>query len=140
MNPDESLDCGDELDDNDVPDESTEELLEVYERRFENGYDIFTDKKYVAWLQKNHPDSIPQTESTELGPAQQAPSHGASYSPSEVECFEKRLENGYDIFTDEKYVAWLREYHPDSVSSIASSFAYVTPLEESEPQGELVPS
>ena len=39
----------------------------------------------------------------------------AEFSPEELERFENRFENGYEIFTDEKYVAWLRQYHPDSV-------------------------
>ena len=41
------------------------------------------------------------------------------------------FENGYDIFTNEKYVAWLQEYHPNSAPLVASVFASVSPLEES---------
>ena len=35
--------------------------MDLYERRFENGYDVFTDSDYVAWLQTYHPESAPLT-------------------------------------------------------------------------------
>ena len=34
---------------------------DMYERRFENGYDVFTDSDCVAWLQIYHPESAPLT-------------------------------------------------------------------------------
>ena len=33
------------------------EQVERFQRRFENGYDLYMD--YVTWLQKNHPESLP---------------------------------------------------------------------------------
>ena len=35
------------------------EMIKKYEKRFENGYNIFTDKSYVQWLKKFHPDHLP---------------------------------------------------------------------------------
>ena len=35
------------------------EKHELFTTRFENGYDIYTDEEYVAWLNENHPESIP---------------------------------------------------------------------------------
>ena len=35
------------------------EMTKKYERRFENGYNIFTDKNYVQWLRQLHPDHLP---------------------------------------------------------------------------------
>ena len=35
------------------------EMIKKYERQFENGYNIFTDKSYVQWLKKFHPDYLP---------------------------------------------------------------------------------
>jgi len=35
------------------------QLIEKYERTFENGYNIYTDKGYVQWLREFHPDSLP---------------------------------------------------------------------------------
>lgn len=40
-----------------------------------------------------------------------------SFSESEFSKFSQRYENGYDITTDERYNAWLRAYHPKSVTS-----------------------
>ena len=37
------------------------------------------------------------------------------------ELFEKRFENGYDIYTLE-YLHWVREYHPESIPSLANIF------------------
>ncbi len=34
------------------------------------------------------------------------------YSSEELQCFETRFENGYNIFTDELYVSWLQQCHP----------------------------
>ena len=39
----------------------------------------------------------------------------ADYSPEELKCFETQFKYGYDIFTDENYVAWLQQYHPDLI-------------------------
>ena len=36
-----------------------QEKLELFTTRFENGYDIYTDEEYVAWLNKNHPENVP---------------------------------------------------------------------------------
>ena len=38
----------------------TPEMIELYERRVKNGYDVFTDLNYVAWLEKFHPEHLPQ--------------------------------------------------------------------------------
>ena len=99
----------------------------------------------MAWLRQYHPDSVPQDlcdnplNTTLNDPFNESPFDEHDYQPDgdgsfsqeELERFEKRFENGYDIFTYEKYVAWLQEYHPNSAPSVASVFASVSPLEES---------
>ena len=35
------------------------------------------------------------------------------YTLGETLQFENRYDNGYDIFTDQKYVQWLSQYHPE---------------------------
>ena len=35
------------------------EMIEQYERRLENGYGIYTNASYVAWLEKFHPEHVP---------------------------------------------------------------------------------
>ena len=37
----------------------TPEMIKLYERRVESGYDIYTDANYVAWLEKFHPEHVP---------------------------------------------------------------------------------
>ena len=36
-----------------------------------------------------------------------------TFSPGMIKKFEKRFNNGYNIFTDKSYVQWLRKFHPD---------------------------
>lgn len=44
----------------------THDELELYERRYENGYDLTIDSKYIAWLEEYHPEEASrlQTKST----------------------------------------------------------------------------
>ena len=37
----------------------TPEAIKLYERRLENGYNVYIDLNYVAWLEKFHPDHLP---------------------------------------------------------------------------------
>lgn len=37
------------------------------------------------------------------------------FTPSEIERFTTRYENGYDIYTDPRYVTWLVENYPDAL-------------------------
>ena len=37
---------------------SDQDLELLFQRRYEEGYDIY-DERYVAWLQQNHPESVP---------------------------------------------------------------------------------
>ena len=37
----------------------SDDKLALFQRRFESGYDLFIDQDYVAWLQENHPDNLP---------------------------------------------------------------------------------
>lgn len=33
---------------------------ELFQLRYENGYDLFIDPNYVSWLQLHHPESLPE--------------------------------------------------------------------------------
>ena len=46
-----------EKDDHDVT-SLTPETIKLYEMRLENGYNVYIDLYYVAWLEKNHPDHL----------------------------------------------------------------------------------
>ena len=35
------------------------------------------------------------------------------FAPDELQCFERRFEEGYDLTIDEKYNNWLERYHPE---------------------------
>ena len=43
---------------------------------------------------------------------------GVTFSPGMIKKFEKRFNNGYNIFTDKSYVQWLRKFHPDYLPSL----------------------
>ena len=42
-----------------TPLEFSEEQVAIFMKRYEEGYDVFVDKHYVAWLEINHPGAIP---------------------------------------------------------------------------------
>ena len=44
----------------------TELEEELFQTRYENGYDLFIDPNYVSWLQLHHPESLPEHVSTDL--------------------------------------------------------------------------
>ena len=46
-------------------------------------YDLYDDVQYVAWLQQNHPESLP------------CPNSDIIFSQEEQELFSTRYENGY---------------------------------------------
>ena len=39
-----------------------------------------------------------------------------SFTPKQIELFEHRLEEGYDLFHDTDYVHWLKLCHPEVVT------------------------
>jgi len=43
----------------------------------------------------------------------QSPRH--NYFDADVELFQRRFNNGYNVYDDPLYVAWLRYEHPDSL-------------------------
>ncbi len=77
---------------------------------------------------------------------------GLQFTSDQISVFEKRYEEGYDIFVDQDYVAWLRLNHPQVVpsdhssalrapTSVLDEFGDVTPLDEiqsSNPTSELL--
>ena len=36
------------------------EIIELYQKRYENEYNIFTNKNYVDWLRQFHPEHLPR--------------------------------------------------------------------------------
>ena len=56
-----------------------------------------------------------ETEIEKSGDGVSFKPHSASFSPEQIELFTLRHENGYDLFIDGDYVAWLLENHPDDV-------------------------
>jgi len=57
------------------------------------------------------------------------------FAPESIKLFQTRLENGFNVFEDSEYVAWLQLYHPDCAPapSLAASFSYVSPQQSMSP-------
>ena len=63
--------------------------------------------------------------------------HMHCFSAEKEQLYEKRFENGYDLYTNNSYVKWLRLYHPEScsidtvpdTSSVVAQFSDLTPEE-----------
>ena len=56
-----------------------------------------------------------------------------TFTAEETEKFETRYEEGYDLRSDDRYVAWLGLYHPDGdtespLTSLLCEFSDVAPL------------
>ena len=45
----------------------TSEQIELFQCRYENGYDLYTDTDYVTWLMDNHPEDVPDEILGEIG-------------------------------------------------------------------------
>ena len=41
----------------------TEDQITLFQQRFDNGYDLYHDSMYVAWLQQEHPEALPSSSS-----------------------------------------------------------------------------
>ena len=74
--PDQSKESNEQTADNAIEDQIGENLdisrpfteleEELFQTRFENGYDLFIDPNYISWLQLNHPESLPAHVSADL--------------------------------------------------------------------------
>ena len=98
---------------NDTQSSISPEKAALFQRRFEEGYDL-PDDEYAKWLHETHPESImSQTASAinndTLGYANQ----GTQITHEKLLLYEKRFKEGYD-FPDEEYMKWLHENHPES--------------------------
>ena len=38
----------------------TPKQLELFQERYDNGYDLYTDPDYVMWMIDNHPTDVPR--------------------------------------------------------------------------------
>jgi len=41
----------------------------------------------------------------------------SDFSDQRIKLFETRYSEGYDIFEDEEYILWLKNYHPEAIPS-----------------------
>ncbi len=81
-------------------------------------------------------ESPGNTHDTTIGAVEQSPQqptqtpNDVTFTLDELELYNRRFENGFNIFTDKIYVAYLDQFHPGSVPSVVESFTSVVPLEE----------
>ena len=75
-----------------------------------------------------------------------------SFTDEQDALFEHRFEEGYDIYSDQQYVSWLRLHHPQSIAahhvhlittsyqpeSLLDAFADITPLAPVLPMGSAI--
>ena len=96
----------------------------LFQGRYENGYDIFTDSDYINWL----PDALPEnlcesgevhlpslqtcSSSTTLHDDLHASTVYSKYTVEQLLQFENAFDNGNDACLGEDYLEWLCEIHP----------------------------
>ena len=56
-----------------------------------------------------------------------------SFTENEIKLFETRLENGYDLKTDERYNAWLKTKSISSVDQLLGGVSSAEPIELDDP-------
>ena len=66
--------------------------MDLFQRRYEEGYDIPGDLRYEAWLEMYRPDLSISRPSLE-------------FTDEEMDLFQRRYEEGYDIPGDSRYEA-----------------------------------
>ena len=54
-----------------------------------------------------------------------------NFQPEKVNLFERRLGNGYDVYSDSEYNSWIQLLHSESIPSIVAVFSFVSPLQQS---------
>ena len=116
-----------------------EETIQLYENRLANGYDFYTDSNYVAWLKAHHPDTYENIPSAHLYSSSNINQLNTPPILTEetIRLYENRLANGYDIYTDRNYVAWLKAYHPASLPSFTTVPSLFTELNNALQEEEL---
>ena len=59
----------DEPRDNEVEEQQfTYDQISLFQRRYEEGFDVFEDQDYVTWLRLNHPEAVPSDHSSLRAP------------------------------------------------------------------------
>ena len=105
------------------PDLSTEKLA-LFERRYEEGYDI-ADPEYENWLQyyhaaDSHHNSLIDScdKSQGISPSSNVNSDPIilNFSAEKIALFERRYEEGYNV-ADPEYEKWLKHCHPSDSHS-----------------------
>ena len=82
------------------------------------------------------PPAQPESPQSDRPVDSTPPGDPPSFPPKKIELFEKRFENGYNVFTDSEYVAWLQIFHPSGVPSPADLFLSVSPHDQIDSPGE----
>ena len=113
----------------------TSDQMLLFQKRVEEGYDLFTDPEYVRWLGIHHPELLPSNRNSLASPS--APKDrgddqeisladhfssidsGATliwvdqthdteqFTSDQMLLFQNRVDEGYNLFTDPEYVRWL---------------------------------
>ena len=62
-----------------------------------------------------------------------------SFTPKQLELFQHRFEEGYDVLHDKDYVRWLKHYHPGSVTNCSQNDSNLPEVSSSEKSSCITP-
>ena len=104
------------------------EKVALFQRRCEAGYDL-PDEEYIQWLHETHPDAENTSGNDNVSLVDSFPDVPiatpvavVSELPIEkIALFQRRYEEGYDL-SDEDYIQWLHETHPDADNTSGNDF------------------
>ena len=105
----------------------TEEQVDLFQRRYEEGFNLYTDLCYVNWLEIHHPEALPN-DRYDLNPAddcvQSVASHYANVSPANAVPSTPGPIPGSEVSSSANDL----NAADDCVQSVASHFANISPL------------
>ena len=76
----------------------TDTEIRLYERRYQEGYDLHHDKQYSEWVQICHSENNKGSK-----PGKQ----DLDFSNAEINLYERRYQEGYNLHHNEQYNEWI---------------------------------
>ena len=151
------IDTGTTLTTGSKPPEFIDEQEQLYQKRYDEGYNLTVDAEYLRWLEFHHPDSslLCNSSSTREDSTSSFRDTGTTlttgrskppgFTDEQEQLYQKRYDEGYNLTVDSEYLQWLKSHHPDSSlisdclsegeMALSEYFSDVTPLEPIEMQG-----
>ena len=105
------------------PPEFTNEQKQLYQKRYDEGYNLTVDSEYLRWLKFHHPESSllcgspsasGDSGSRGRGTTVTTGSKPPEFTDEQEQLYQKRYVEGYNLTVDSEYLRWLKFHYPES--------------------------